>query len=136
MGIIIALIIAVIVFFLIYERFLRISERECTICGTKVNIRGNGYSNKPCPHCGRKSFHAPLVTKEGAMYRIQFFGYQGSSGTFPTITQARKVLKGYKAVDKLTCHTKFKSATVTSTKDSYKISFGCNLYSAAAIVRN
>jgi hypothetical protein len=70
------------------------------------------------------------------MFIIQFFGYQGSSGNFPTITQARKVLKGYKAVDKLTCRTKFKTVKVTTTKDSYKITFGCNLYSAAAIVRN
>jgi hypothetical protein len=69
------------------------------------------------------------------MFSIQFFGYQGSSGNFSTITQARKVMNGYKAVDRLACRTKFKSATVTYTKDSYKITFGDNLFSAAAIVK-
>ena len=69
------------------------------------------------------------------MYRIQFFGYQANSGTFSTITAARKVLNGYKKVDKIACHKKFNVATVTCTKDSYKISFGCNLFSAASIIR-
>jgi hypothetical protein len=70
------------------------------------------------------------------MFVIQFFGFSTGSGTFSTITQARKVLNGYKKVDRIACRRHFKTAKVTITKDSYKITFGCNLYSAAAIVKN
>jgi hypothetical protein len=69
------------------------------------------------------------------MFSIQFFGYSSMSGSFSTITQARKVLNGYKRVDRLACRAHFRRAKVTVTKDSYKITIGCNLYSAASIVR-
>ena len=67
-------------------------------------------------------------------YRIQFFGYEPSPDLYDTLTKARKVLATYKKEDKARCRSRYKSAKVTGTKDSYKIEFGCNLYSAAAIV--
>jgi hypothetical protein len=67
-------------------------------------------------------------------FSIKFFGYESSSGDFRTKTTARKALADFKKEDKAACRRRFGTAKVTSTKDSYKIEFGCNLYSAAAIV--
>jgi len=68
------------------------------------------------------------------MYKIQFFSLESPTGSFATLTAARKALSAFKKEDKETCRKRFKAAKVTSTKDSYKIEFGCNLYSAASIV--
>lgn len=70
------------------------------------------------------------------MYSIQYLGSERPAGNFTTITEARKELNASKKEDKTACRKRFKTAKVTSTKDSYKIEFGCNLYSAASIVGN
>jgi len=70
------------------------------------------------------------------MYRIQFFGYEASYVTYSTKKEAIKVLLEFKREDKKMCRLRFKTKIkVTSTRDSYKIEFGCNLYSAAAIIK-
>jgi hypothetical protein len=68
------------------------------------------------------------------MYRIQSYGYHGSSEVFSNITKARKALNEQKKEDRIACRARFKSAPVSATKDSYKISNGVSLYSAASIV--
>jgi hypothetical protein len=67
------------------------------------------------------------------VFTISFFGYETPLGHFTTKTSARKELAAFKKEDKAACRKRFGTAKVTSTKDSYKIEFGCNLYSAAAI---
>jgi hypothetical protein len=68
------------------------------------------------------------------MYSIQYFGYETSTGNFTTLTEARKELNASKREEKAKCRARYKTAKVTSTKDTYKIEFGCNLYSAASII--
>lgn len=70
------------------------------------------------------------------MYSIQYVGSERPCGNFSTITEARKELNASKKEDKTACRKRFKIAKVTSTKDSYKIEFGCNFYSGASIVGN
>jgi hypothetical protein len=69
------------------------------------------------------------------MYKIQFFGYETMIGNFNTITAARKELNNYKKEEKKECKAKYKTVQVKTTKDSYSVNFGCNLYSAGAIVK-
>jgi len=70
------------------------------------------------------------------MYKIQFFGYEPSNISYPTKTKAIKALSEFKREDKNMCRLRFKTKIkVTSTRDSYKIEFGCNLYSAASIIK-
>lgn len=71
------------------------------------------------------------------MYKIVFAGYECFKETYATLKDARKVLNECKKEDKQNCRTRFKHAKikVTSTKNSYKIEFGINLYSAGSIVK-
>lgn len=67
-------------------------------------------------------------------FMIKFFGYESGTVEYRNKTEARKALADFKREDKAACRKRFGTAKVTNTKDSYKIEFGCNLYSAAAIV--
>jgi len=69
------------------------------------------------------------------MYKIWFTGYESPIGNFKTLTEARRELNVYKQEDKIECRQKFGTAQVTGSKDSYRVKFGMNLWSAAGIIK-
>jgi hypothetical protein len=68
------------------------------------------------------------------MYSIWYQGYETPCGRFRTLTEVRKELAASKKEDKQECRRKFGRAEVEGSKDSYRISAGCNVWSAAGII--
>ncbi len=61
------------------------------------------------------------------------YGYE-CHPEFPTLAQARAVLKALQKESLAKCRKRFGSCTrLEADKDSFKITFGCNLWSAAHI---
>lgn len=65
-------------------------------------------------------------------YYISFGGYSAPSQTFKTLKDARKYLNECKKQDKKESKFKLKDE-YQHLKNSYKLVFGCNLYSCASI---
>lgn len=63
---------------------------------------------------------------------ITSFGYDGGP-VFDTKEAARKELAMWKEEDMAACRRKFRMATLKTFGDSYQVTFGANLYSAATI---
>lgn len=66
-------------------------------------------------------------------YIITSFGYDGGP-EFTTLTEARKELQIWKQQDMEACKRSFRMAKLSCpSPDTYKVTFGANIYSAASI---
>lgn len=66
-------------------------------------------------------------------YRIASTGYDGGP-VFSTLKDARAELRQWRQLDVAACRRRFGVARCETTRDTYRVTFGMNLYSAAGIV--